>query len=135
MKTAIVTGAGSGIGRAVALRLSADGYRVAVNDIRAAASEGVVAEIRSRKGEAIAVGGDVSKEDDVAAIVAAYPDVHVLRDPTRGGLASALNEIAAASRVGVDLHEETIPIPGPVLAACEMLGLDPLHVEIGRAHV
>jgi hydrogenase expression/formation protein HypE len=64
----------------------------------------------------------------VAAIVAECPEVHVLRDPTRGGLASALNEIAAASRVGVDLHEETIPIPGPVLAACEMLGLDPLHV-------
>jgi hydrogenase expression/formation protein HypE len=64
----------------------------------------------------------------VAAIVAACPDVHVLRDPTRGGLASALNEIAAASQVGVDLREETIPIPGPVRAACEMLGLDPLHV-------
>jgi hydrogenase expression/formation protein HypE len=64
----------------------------------------------------------------VAAIVAACPEVHVLRDPTRGGLASALNEIAAASRVGVDLSEETIPIPGPVRAACEMLGLDPLHV-------
>lgn len=64
----------------------------------------------------------------VAAIVAACPEVHVLRDPTRGGLASALNEIAAASRVGVDLREEMIPIPGPVRAACEMLGLDPLHV-------
>jgi hydrogenase expression/formation protein HypE len=64
----------------------------------------------------------------VAAIVAECPEVHVLRDPTRGGLASALNEIAAASRVGVDLHEETIPVPGPVRAACEMLGLDPLHV-------
>ena len=64
----------------------------------------------------------------VAAIVSACPDVHVLRDPTRGGLASALNEIASASRVGVDLREETIPIPGPVRAACEMLGLDPLHV-------
>jgi hydrogenase expression/formation protein HypE len=64
----------------------------------------------------------------VAAIVAACADVHVLRDPTRGGLASALNEIAAASRVGVELREETIPIPGPVRAACEMLGLDPLHV-------
>jgi hydrogenase expression/formation protein HypE len=64
----------------------------------------------------------------VAAIVAACPDVHVLRDPTRGGLASALNEIAAASRVGVELREERIPIPGPVRAACEMLGLDPLHV-------
>jgi len=64
----------------------------------------------------------------VAALVAACPDVHVLRDPTRGGLASALNEIAAASRVGVELREEAIPIPGPVRAACEMLGLDPLHV-------
>ena len=64
----------------------------------------------------------------VAAIVEACPDVHVLRDPTRGGLASALNEIAAASGVGIELREETIPIPGPVHAACEMLGLDPLHV-------
>ncbi len=64
----------------------------------------------------------------VAAIVAACPDVRVLRDPTRGGLASALNEIAAASGVGIELREETIPIPGPVHAACEMLGLDPLHV-------
>jgi hydrogenase expression/formation protein HypE len=63
-----------------------------------------------------------------AAIVAACPGVHVLRDPTRGGLASALNEIAAASGVGIELREETIPIPGPVRAACEMLGLDPLHV-------
>lgn len=55
-------------------------------------------------------------------------DVHVLRDPTRGGVASALNEIAAASRVGVMLEEEAVPIPGPVAAACEMLGLDPLYV-------
>jgi hydrogenase expression/formation protein HypE len=64
----------------------------------------------------------------VAAITAVEPDVHVLRDPTRGGLASALNEIAASSRVGIVLDEPAIPIPGPVRAACEMLGLDPLHV-------
>jgi hydrogenase expression/formation protein HypE len=64
----------------------------------------------------------------VAAILGACPDVHVLRDPTRGGLASALNEIAATSGVGIEVREETIPIPGPVHAACEMLGLDPLHV-------
>ncbi len=64
----------------------------------------------------------------VAAILAAGHDVHVLRDPTRGGLASALNEIAAASGVGMSLDEPAILVPGPVRAACEMLGLDPLHV-------
>jgi hydrogenase expression/formation protein HypE len=64
----------------------------------------------------------------VAAILGACPDVHVLRDPTRGGLASALNEIAATSGVGMVLEEPAIPIPGPVRAACEMLGLDPFHV-------
>jgi len=56
------------------------------------------------------------------------PDVHVLRDPTRGGVASALNEIAAASKVGVTLIEGTIPVPMAVAAGCEMLGLDPLYV-------
>lgn len=55
-------------------------------------------------------------------------EVHVLRDPTRGGVASALNEIAAASGVGIVLDEEALPIPGPVSAACEILGLDPLYV-------
>lgn len=55
-------------------------------------------------------------------------DVRVLRDPTRGGLASALNEIAAASGVGMELDEGTLPVPGPVAGACEMLGLDPLYV-------
>ncbi len=64
----------------------------------------------------------------VAAITHVEPDVHVLRDPTRGGLSSALNEIAAASRVGMVLDGPAIPIPGPVRAACEFLGLDPLHV-------
>ncbi len=54
--------------------------------------------------------------------------VHVLRDPTRGGVASALNEIAAASRVGIALEERAVPVPGPVRAACEVLGLDPLYV-------
>jgi hydrogenase expression/formation protein HypE len=54
--------------------------------------------------------------------------VHVLRDPTRGGIASALNEIAAASGVGMELAAAALPVPGPVAAACEMLGLDPLYV-------
>jgi hydrogenase expression/formation protein HypE len=64
----------------------------------------------------------------VEALLRVCPDVHVLRDPTRGGLASALNEIASASGVGIEIEGAAIPVPGPVRAACEMLGLDPLHV-------
>ncbi len=63
-----------------------------------------------------------------AMVDAAGPDIHTLRDPTRGGLASALNEIAGAAGVGVVIDEPAVPVPGPVAAACEMLGLDPLHV-------
>ncbi|MBI3568813.1 MAG: hydrogenase expression/formation protein HypE [Gemmatimonadetes bacterium] len=54
--------------------------------------------------------------------------VHVMRDPTRGGVASALNEIAQASNVGVEIEEGALPVPDDVRAACEMLGLDPLFV-------
>ncbi len=64
----------------------------------------------------------------VAAALAVEPDVRVLRDPTRGGLSSTLNEIAASSGVGMVLEEHAIPVPEPVRAACEMLGLDPFHV-------
>jgi hydrogenase expression/formation protein HypE len=56
------------------------------------------------------------------------PDVHVLRDPTRGGIASALNEIAATAGVGIVLEEEAVPVHPEVRAACEILGLDPLYV-------
>jgi hydrogenase expression/formation protein HypE len=54
--------------------------------------------------------------------------LHVLRDPTRGGVASALNEIAASSKTHFELLEERIPIAEPVHGACELLGLDPLYV-------
>jgi hydrogenase expression/formation protein HypE len=54
--------------------------------------------------------------------------VHVLRDPTRGGVASALNEIAKTAGVGIVLTENSLPVPEPVLAACELLGFDPLYV-------
>ena len=54
--------------------------------------------------------------------------IRAMRDPTRGGVSSALNEIAAASRVGVDLIERTLPLRDSVKAACEILGLDPLYV-------
>jgi hydrogenase expression/formation protein HypE len=56
------------------------------------------------------------------------PAVRLMRDPTRGGVSSALNELAAASQVGVQLWEDRLPIRPEVQAACEILGLDPLYV-------
>jgi hydrogenase expression/formation protein HypE len=64
----------------------------------------------------------------VAELLASGADIHVLRDPTRGGLATTLNEIARQSGVGMMLQEEALPISPPVAAACEFLGLDPLYV-------
>jgi len=64
----------------------------------------------------------------IAEIVAASKHVHVLRDPTRGGLATSLNEIAKQSNVGITLDETKIPVQPVVQSACEMLGFDPLYV-------
>ncbi|MEZ4378713.1 MAG: hydrogenase expression/formation protein HypE [Gemmatimonadales bacterium] len=109
---------------------------------------------RAREGDVVLVSGPIARhgmaimavreglafEADITSDSAALPplvarlreqvgpEVHVLRDPTRGGVASALNEIATASAVGIELAEDAIPIPGAVAAACEMLGLDPLYV-------
>jgi hydrogenase expression/formation protein HypE len=88
--------------------------------------------VLSARGE---LGFETDLQSDVAPLnglirdlLAAAPDVHVLRDPTRGGLATTLNEIAGQSKVGILLDERTIPIQPPVQAACEMLGFDPLYV-------
>lgn len=64
----------------------------------------------------------------VAAMVAACPGLHVLRDPTRGGVAATLNELAHQSGVGMVLEESALPIREAVRGACELLGLDPLYV-------
>ncbi len=62
------------------------------------------------------------------AVIAACPGLKTLRDPTRGGLATALNEIAASSRVDMELDEPAIPIDPAVAGVCELLGLDPLYL-------
>lgn len=64
----------------------------------------------------------------VAAMATVCPDIHVLRDPTRGGVTSALTEIAQSANVGMLLDEASIPIDEAVKGACEILGLDPLYV-------
>ena len=66
--------------------------------------------------------------DLVAEMINASPNIHCLRDPTRGGLATSLNELAKQSRVSIRIEEEKIPVREEVLAACEMLGFDPLYV-------
>jgi hydrogenase expression/formation protein HypE len=64
----------------------------------------------------------------VADMLKASPDIHALRDPTRGGLATSLNELAQQSKVGIQIEEKAIPVREAVLAACEMLGFDPLYI-------
>lgn len=83
--------------------------------------------------ENLEFGGDVRSDTAalhglVAGMLAAAPGVHAVRDPTRGGLATSLCEIAAASGTGVEFTESAVPVPPAVEAACAFLGLDPLHV-------
>lgn len=84
--------------------------------------------------EGLGFDGDVASDTQPlhrlvqAMVEAGGSAVHAVRDPTRGGIASALNEIAAAAGVGVVIDESSVPVPAPVSAACELLGLDPLHV-------
>ncbi|AWP23992.1 hydrogenase expression/formation protein HypE [Acidiferrobacter sp. SPIII_3] len=64
----------------------------------------------------------------VADMIKAVPDIHCLRDATRGGLAAVLNELAHQSGVGIRVDERVIPVKAQVKAACELLGLDPLYL-------
>ncbi|MGB8252005.1 MAG: AIR synthase-related protein, partial [Anaerolineaceae bacterium] len=81
------------------------------------------------------LGFETTIQSDVAPLnhliellLSAAPHTHVLRDPTRGGLATTLNEIAAQSQVGMLLQEQELPVRDEVHAACNILGFDPLYV-------
>jgi len=64
----------------------------------------------------------------VTKMLAAHKDIHVLRDPTRGGIGTALNEIAGKSGVGIKIYEEKVPLKKEIAGICELLGFDPLYV-------
>jgi hydrogenase expression/formation protein HypE len=64
----------------------------------------------------------------IAEMLAESKEIHCLRDATRGGLSAVLNELAAASGVGIEFEEERVPVTDAVNAACEMLGLDPFYI-------
>jgi hydrogenase expression/formation protein HypE len=84
---------------------------------------------RGELGFETAIQSDVAPLNGmIAELLQAAPGVHVLRDPTRGGVATTLNEIAAQSKVCIQLHETEIPLTPAVQSACEMLGFDPLYI-------
>ena len=88
-----------------------------------------VAEARGNLGFKSQIRSDVAPLNGlIAALLEAVPEVHVLRDPTRGGLATTLVEIACQSSVTIQLDEESIPIDRDVKSACDLLGLDPLYM-------
>jgi hydrogenase expression/formation protein HypE len=77
----------------------------------------------------IPVESDCAPLNSLVAEMLTFPEaIHSLRDPTRGGLASTLNEISSQSQVGMTIYEDKIPVKSSVKAACEMLGFDPLYV-------
>lgn len=83
--------------------------------------------------EGLSMEGDIRSDSAplhtlTAAVLEGCPRVHVFRDPTRGGVATTLNEIARQSRVGIRLFEESLPIRADVAGACEILGLEPLYM-------
>ncbi len=89
-----------------------------------------VLEARGELGFEASVRSDVSPLNPLVfdMIEVGKAGIHVLRDPTRGGLATTLNEIARQSQVSIRIREEDIPVHQPVSAVCEILGFDPLYV-------
>jgi len=132
-----------------------DGVFISTTGIGIVPDGRVIGGARARPGDAVLLSGTIGEhgvavlsqraslefettiKSDTAALhtlvaamlaAAAVGVIHVLRDPTRGGLATTLNEIAAQSDVGMMLNESAIPILPEVDAACELLGLDPLYI-------
>lgn len=133
-------------GKADRLFITTTGIGIVGDDVRISASN-------ARPGDAIIVSGTIGDHgmavlaqrdrlwfegaiesdtaplhDLVAAMLAASPDIHCLRDPTRGGLGTTLNELASQSNVGMEIDETSISVNDSVRGACELLGLDPLFV-------
>jgi hydrogenase expression/formation protein HypE len=126
-----ITTSGVGLvpeGRELSIRSACPGDRVVVSGT---IGDHGVAIMSVREG----IEFDTELQSDCAPLIAltrtmlaACPTIRAMRDPTRGGLSSTLNELAVASRVGVRIVEASIPVRPEVRAACEMLGLDPMYV-------
>lgn len=115
-------------GRQIAGNLAQSGDAVIISG--PVGNHGVaIVQARGNLGFTSSVQSDVAPLNGmIAGLLDAVPEVHVLRDPTRGGLATTLVEIARQSGVSIELEESQIPVDQPVRSICEMLGLDPLYM-------
>lgn len=135
-----------GVGQADGLFVTTAGVGVVAGDVELGAHRMVPGDVVLVSGpigshgiavlsvrEGLEFGGDVRSDSapltrPVQALLGAGIGVHMLRDPTRGGVAATLNELAEASGLGLVIVERDVPVPEPVRAACGFLGLDPLEV-------
>ena len=126
-----ITTSGIGIvpeGRALSIRNARPGDRIIVSGTIGDHGIAIMSVREGIEFETVLESDSASLADLTRAMLDACPSIRCMRDPTRGGVSSALNELADASRVGVRLDEAALPMRPEVQAACEMLGLDPLYV-------
>jgi hydrogenase expression/formation protein HypE len=126
-----ITTSGIGVipeGRTLSIRAARPGDRILVSGTIGDHGITIMSVREGIEFETVLESDSAPLSDLTRVMLEACPAIRAMRDPTRGGLASALNELAAASRVGVELREAPIPVRPEVKAACEMLGLDPLYV-------
>jgi hydrogenase expression/formation protein HypE len=126
-----ITTTGVGVvapGRELSGRSAKPGDAILVSGTLGDHGMAIMAERESLGFESPIVSDTAALHGLIEAMRASGADIHVLRDPTRGGLATTLNEIAKQSGVGMMLQEKALPMNPAVNAACEFLGLDPLYV-------
>ncbi|MFI5455106.1 MAG: hydrogenase expression/formation protein HypE [Isosphaerales bacterium] len=126
-----ITTSGIGLvpdGRALSIRSARPGDRIVVSGTIGDHGIAIMSVREGIEFETVLLSDSAPLTDLVRVMLDACPAIRAMRDPTRGGLSSAVNELADASRVGVTLDEASIPVRAEVRGACEMLGLDPLYV-------
>jgi hydrogenase expression/formation protein HypE len=126
-----ITTSGIGLvpaGRSLSIRKARPGDQVLISGTIGDHGIAIMSVREGLEFETVLESDSAPLHDLTRVMLEACPEIRCMRDPTRGGVSSALNELAAASKVGVRLDERTLPVRAEVSAACEMLGLDPLYV-------
>jgi hydrogenase expression/formation protein HypE len=126
-----ITTTGIGVvpeGRTLSIRAAVPGDRVLVSGTIGDHGIAIMSVREGLEFETVLASDSAPLNDLTRVMLEACPGIRCMRDPTRGGVSSALNELADASRVGVELREAALPVRMEVKSACEILGLDPLYV-------